>query len=163
MARKFRDGQRLPPGRRACLSERIDEALKGRAADRQEGTAPPVEELRFLAGQLACLATFTPADAWTPQDAIDILGASPALRAGRPVRPEEVHVLLHRPLFWRIDERFSFTHQLYQEFLTAEILAPLSLRKQRQLLETARPGSHRIQTPHRGLAVFLAGDFLHLP
>jgi hypothetical protein len=156
LARKFRDGQPLPPGRHACLSERIDEALKGREVDRQEGTAPPVEGLRFLAGQLACLATFTHADAWTPQDAIDVLGASPVLREGRPVRPEEVCVLLRRPLFRRLDDRFSFTHQLYQEFLTAEVLAHLPLRKQRQLLKTARPGCHRIQTPHRGIAALLA-------
>src|SRR5712692_1340963 len=101
LARKFRDGQPLPPSRRDCLSERIDEALKGREVDRQDGTAPPVKDLRFLAGQLACLANFTQHDAWTPQDVVDGLGASQVLRAGRPVRPEDIPVLLHRPLFRR--------------------------------------------------------------
>ena len=65
LARKFRAEQPLPSSRRECLSEQIDAALKGRAVDREEGSAPPVEALRFLARQLACHATFTREDAWT--------------------------------------------------------------------------------------------------
>ena len=123
---------------------------------RQGGDAPSVDDLRFLARQLACIGSFTYHTAWTLQEATDVLGTSQVLRSGRPVRPEEVRALLTRPLFKKSGERFAFIHQLYQEFLTAEALAALSLRKQRQLLATKRSGQHRMQTTHRGIAIFLA-------
>jgi hypothetical protein len=156
LAREFRASRPLPSSRRACLDQRITEALRGRQIDRQDGDAPSVDDLRFLARQLACVGSFTYHTAWTLQEATDLLGASQVLRLGRPVRPEEVRTLFIRPLFKKSNEQFAFVHQLYQEFLAAEALAALPLRKQRQLLATKRPGQHRMQTTHRGIAVFLA-------
>jgi hypothetical protein len=155
LAREFRDGRPLPASRRDCLHQRITEALRGRGADR-EGLGPPAHRLRSLARHLACLASFSPWTAWTPEQATDVLGGSSVLAAGDPVRAGEVEALLRRPLFRRVGQGFSFVHDLYREFLTAEALAALPLRKQRQLLEAGRPGRPRVRTPHRGVAAFLA-------
>lgn len=156
LAREFRADRPLPKTRRECLSQRVSEALRGREVGRQAGEAPPLDRLRLLARQLACLNSFTLQSGWLPQEVIDQLGSSEVLRLDQGVQSEEVQVLLHRPLFKKSGERFAFVHQLYQEFLTAEALASLPLRKQRQLLEAVRPGLHRIQTPRRGIAMFLA-------
>ncbi len=59
LAQEFRAGRPLSRSRRACLSKRITEALRGRTVDRQDGDAPSVDTLRFLARQLACVGSFT--------------------------------------------------------------------------------------------------------
>lgn len=69
---------------------------------------------------------------------------------------DEINILLHRPIFKKQGESFAFTHQLYLEFLAAEGIRELSLRKQRQLLEAKLPSVTRVCTPYRGVAAFLA-------
>ncbi|HJY83004.1 MAG TPA: hypothetical protein VKK81_18215, partial [Candidatus Binatia bacterium] len=156
LAREFRAGRPLPRTRHDCLNQRITAALQGRENDRRDGQSAPLDRLRFLARQLACLTSFLPHHAWTEQNVIDLLGSSEVLRLDQPVQPQEVQTLLRRPLFRRTDDRFAFTHQLYQEFLAAEALGPLPLRKQRQLLESSRPELNRIRPPYRGIAMCLA-------
>ncbi len=152
LARKFVSGQALPRSRRECLDQRITDSLG--VINQLDALRPPVDRLRFLARQLACVATFAGKDSYTPQEATDYLGQSEILLAS--VNPSELDVLLHCPLFKRQGEKFAFTHQLYREFLAAEALVDLSLRKQRQLLEAKLSAVSRVCTPYRGVAAFLA-------
>lgn len=154
LARRFRDGKSLPQTRRECLSQRIMDALRGTERDLPTNR-PPLDSLRYFARQLACLATFTPHRAWTPYEASDLVAKSRVLPR-QAITTADFALLLHRPLFKKTGDRFAFVHQLFQEFLATEILCPLPLRKQRQLLETNRPGYRRIATPFRGIAAFLA-------
>ena len=78
------------------------------------------------------------------------------LREHEPATHSEMLYLLQRPLFRRDGLQFKFSHTLYQEFLTADALAELSLRKQRQLLRANLTGTERVCTPYRGIASFLA-------
>jgi hypothetical protein len=152
LARKFASNQPLPRSRRECLDQRIGDSLQ--AAARSGEVAPPVNRLRFWAGQLACLSIFTGKDSHTPQEAVNSLGQSDVFRS--TVNQDEISVLLHRPLFKKQGEKFAFTHQLYSEFLAAECLRDLSLRKQRQLLGAKLPSVTRVCTLYRGVAAFLA-------
>lgn len=156
LAREYQQGRQLLTTRSEILNQRITKALEGSQGDRSEGQAPAVERLRFLAGQLACLASFTSNSTWSPQDAVNLLGESSILWSDGSIQVNEIAVLLNRPLFIKIDQRFAFNHQLHREFLTAERLQSLSLRKQRQLLEAELPGRELIRTPHRGIATDLA-------
>ena len=157
LAREFGAKRPLPKTRRECLGQRIDDALRGTRLDQDKGKAPPLTRLRLLARQLACLASFTHKNSWTPQEATDLLGSSTVLCSDRPASYEEIDILLQRPLFRKSGQQFAFAHQLYQEFLAAEALTSLSLRKQRQLLGAEKVNRRRIQTQHRGIAAFLAG------
>ena len=157
LAREFGAKRPLPKTRRECLGQRIDDALRGTSLDQDKGKAPPLTRLRFLARQLACLASFTNQNSWISQEATNLLGSSTVLCSDRPASYEEVDILLQRPLFRKSGQQFAFAHQLYQEFLTAEVLASLSLRKQRQLLGAEKVNRQRIQTQHRSIAAFLAG------
>ena len=157
LAREFGAKRPLPRTRRECLGQRIDDALRGTKLDQDKGRAPPLTRLRFLARQLACLASFTHQNSWTPQEATDLLGGSTVLCSDQPASYEEVDILLQRPLFRKSGQQFAFAHQLYQEFLAAEALTSPSLRKQRQLLGAEKVNRRRIQTQHRGIAAFLAG------
>ena len=157
LAREFGAKRPLPRTRRECLGQRIDDALRGTKLDQDKGKAPPLTRLRFLARQLACLASFTHQNSWTPQEATDLLGGSTVLCSAQPASYEEVAILLQRPLFRKSGQQFAFAHQLYQEFLAAEALTSSSLRKQRQLVGAEKVNRRRIQTQHRGIAAFLAG------
>ena len=156
LAREFGAKRPLPKTRRECLGQRIDDALRGTKLDQDKGKAPPLTRLRLLARQLACLASFTHKNSWTPQEATDLLGSSTVLCSDRPASYEEIDILLQRPLFRKSGQQFAFAHQLYQEFLAAEALTSLSLRKQRQLLGAEKVNRRRIQTQHRGIAAFLS-------
>lgn len=156
LARLFAAGQPLPRTRRECLDKRIRESLLGTDRDRATGVSPPVHRLRFLASQLACVATFSRSPAWSAPDALDALGESTVLREHEPATHAEMVYLLQRPLFRRDGNRFKFSHTLYQEFLAAEALNKLSLRKQRQLLKANLTGTEHVSTPYRGIAAFLA-------
>jgi hypothetical protein len=156
LARLFAAGRALPQTRRDCLGQRIRESLRGTDHDRAIGAPPPTQRLWFLASQLAAVASFSRNPAWTAQDAVDALGESQVLREHEPATHAEMLYLLQRPLFRRDGHRFKFSHTLYQEFLTADALAELSLRKQRQLLRANMPGTERMCTPYRGVASFLA-------
>ena len=156
LARRFAAGKALPPTRRDCLNERVNEMLLGTPEDRKAGSEPPPARLRALARYLACLATFTEGGSWTRQDVVDRLSESAAILGSEPIQPVEMRALFERPLFARAGQRFVFVHQLYREFLAAEALRGLPVRKQKVLLATALPGSARICTPHRGVAAFLA-------
>ncbi len=153
LARNFADGENLPRTRRECIEERIIDCLHGVSRDRT-GEEPSIKRLRFLSMQLACIATFTKQTSWTHQEAIDSLGDSSALQTNHKIKSQELQSLFQRPLFKRQGDRFSFTHQLYREFLTAEALKALSLRKQCQLLEANI--LKKICTPYRGVAAQLA-------
>lgn len=155
LAREFRAGRSLPRTRRECVDLRITKALRGTETDSREAGAPPLDRLRFLGRQLACIGSFTLNSAWTLQEAIDQLGSSRLLKSDQPVEPKEAEALLQRPLFRKDGRRFAFVHEIYREYLCAEALFQLSLRKQRQLLEVENPRFHRIRTPCRGIAVSL--------
>ncbi len=157
LARRFAIGQSLPRTRRDCLNDRIDEMLRGTAADRKSGTCPPLSRLRLLARHLACLATFTGSGYWSHQEVLDHLAESYGVWGTGPITPDELRALFDRPLFAGDAGRFLFVHQLYREYLAAESLLDLPLRKQIQLLGTVLPGSQRVCTPYRGVAAFLAG------
>lgn len=111
-----------------------------------------------MSKQLSCLATFGGVSGWTVQEAVDQLGESQVLRSNeRTYTCDQLVILFQRPLFTKTDDRFSFCHQLFCEYLAAAALRSLPLRKQRQLLETPSPVlRHRVLTPYRGVAVFLA-------
>lgn len=156
LAREFRAGRPLPKTRQECLRQRITEMLQGRESDRRDGSAAPLQRLRFLAHQLACLASFSAQSSWSVQNVVDLIGSSEVLQSEQPIQFEEIRTLFHRPLFKRSGEQFAFTHQLYLEFLAAEALAGLPLYKQQQLLVTPASSYNRIQTPLRGVAAFLA-------
>ncbi len=156
LARLFAAGEPLPRSRRACLDQRIRDSLRGTDRDRAAGAPPPVQRLWFLASQLAAVASFSRNPAWKAQDAVDALGESKVLREHEPATHSEMLYLLQRPLFRRDGLQFKFSHTLYQEFLTADALAELSLRKQRQLLRANLTGTERVCTPYRGIASFLA-------
>jgi hypothetical protein len=158
LARRYDQGQSLPVSRQAWFREHIETALKSSKSDQERGQAPPTETLIFLVRQLACLATFGQVAGWTVQEAIDQLGASRVVWQERSsITHQDIQTLFERPLFTKMDGRFSFSHQLFREYLAAEALSPLPLRKQRQLLETSFPSlGHRIVTPQRGVAIFLA-------
>lgn len=158
LARKYTAGQSLPHSRRDWFQERIREALEGTQHDQADGQTPPLDTLLILARQLACLSTFRMTPTWTEREAINQLSGSMIFRGTQaPITPEQIHTLLQRPLFTKIEGQFSFSHQLFREYLAAEAIASLPLRKQRQLLETSHPNlRYRILTPHRGVAVFLA-------
>jgi hypothetical protein len=156
LARRFAAGKSLPNTRRECLESRIDEMLLGTEEDRKHEIDPPAIRLRTLARHLACLATFTECGIWTQKSALDSLSESLAVCNAEPVHPDEVRALFGRPLFVRAGLGFGFVHQLYREFLAAESLRAVPLRKQKQLLGTALPGSRRICTPYRGVAAFVA-------
>ncbi len=158
LARKFSRGQNIPASRREWFHQRIRETLEGTENDRAQGDAPPLDTLLFLTKQLACLSTFGASPTWREQEAINQLGASKMLQDDQgPITPEQIRVLLRRPLFTKIEERFSFSHQLFREYLVAKALQQLPLRKQRQLLIAPSASlQHRILTPYRGVAVFLA-------
>ncbi len=114
----------------------------------------PLSRLYFWARQLADISMFGGSDSYTLQEAVNALGCSSVLQS--TVKTDEIRVLLESPLFKKQGERFAFTHQLYPELLVAESLLPLSLRKQRQLLDAKLPGINRVCTPYRGVAAFLA-------
>lgn len=158
LARKFNQGQRLPESRQDWFQQHIKEALAGTESDRIRGKAPPLDSLLMMAQHLACLSTFRMTLSWTDQEAINQLGSSRTLHSEYdPITTEQVQILLQRPLFTKQDGKFSFSHQLFREYLAAESLKSLPLRKQRQLLTSPSTSlQHRILTPHRGVAVFLA-------
>jgi len=158
LARKFNQGQSLPKSRQEWFQQHIKEALEGTESDRTRGNAPPLDSLLMLAKHLACLSAFRMTLSWTEQEAMNQLGSSRTIRSEYgPITTEQVRVLLQRPLFTKQDDKFSFSHQLFREYLAAEVLSTLPLRKQRQLLTSPSTSlQHRILTPHRGVAVFLA-------
>ena len=152
LARRFAAKQVLPRSRRECLDQRINDSLQ-RAVESEEIVAP-LSTLRFWARQLASISMFVGTDSYTLQGAVNSLGCSNVLQP--TLRPDEIRVLLQCPLFKKQGERFAFTHQLYPELLAAESLLPISLRKQRQVLDAKLPGINRVCTPYRGVAAFLA-------
>lgn len=158
LAHTYKEGRDLPTSRRDWFRQRIRRTLEGSQRERERRPAPPLETLLDLSRQLACLATFGRVSLWTVQEAIDQLGESAVLRHEHgPIAYDDLRTLFECPLFTRTDERFSFSHQLFREYLVAEALVSLPLRKQRQLLESPVPSlRHRVLTPHRGVAAFVA-------
>lgn len=158
LARRYSEGHRLPSNRREWFHERIRRSLKGTRRDQERGHSPSLDTLLVLARQLASLAVLGKAPSWSTQEAVDQLGGSRALsEALGSITYEQIEVLFQRPLFTKLGDRFSFSHQLFSEYLAAEALSSTPLRKQRQLLSAADPAlRHRILTPYRGIAVFLA-------
>ena len=137
----------------------MTDALKGSQAQRDGGAAPPIDRLRLLSRQLACLASFTGLTEWTVREATDALGSSAVLCSRQQVQSDEIEILLQRPLFRKVGVRgFTFVHDLYREYLAAEALAHTPPRKQRQLLEADIAACRRIATPHRGIAAALAEE-----
>lgn len=156
LAKKFIRDENLPENRLSWFKSKVEESLTYKKHELQ--SPPPLSRLLLLAQQLACLSSFSKLPDWTKADVIDSISASDVLRheLGAPV-DSEIQFLLQCPLFTKRNERYSFSHQLFQEYLAAQTLETLPLRKQRQLLETAFPSlGHRILTSHRGIAVFLA-------
>jgi len=167
LARTYKRGEPLPSSRRDWFERQVEKLLKGWQRDRERGDAPPIKHLVFLATQLACLATWSTRSSWTIAEAVDQLGETSALEVREYVTPESVRVLFHRPLFTKTNDRFSFSHQLFREYLSAEALISLPLRKQKHLLTASQPSRQdRILMPLRGVAIALAeaspafGDFL---
>jgi len=167
LARTYKRGEPLPSSRRDWFERQVEKLLKGRQRDREHGDAPPIKHLVFLATQLACLATWSTCSSWTIAEAVDQLGETSALEVREYVTAKSVKVLLHRPLFTKTNDRFAFSHQLFREYLSAEAIISLPLRKQKQLLAASLSSlQDRILMPLRGVAVALAeaspafGDFL---
>jgi len=155
LAHTYQRGDPLPSSRREWFGRQVEKLLRGRQRDSLRDDAPPLKNLLFLAKQLACLATWSTCSSWTVAESVDQLGEASSLENG--ATRTSVEILLRRPLFRRINDRFSFSHQLFREYLVAEALASLPLRKQRQLLAAPEPSlKNRILMPLRGVAVALA-------
>lgn len=155
LARKFLNGQTLPRSRTECFQERIDAALRSTSEDTDSQTAPPRGDLQFLAECLAAIATFSLRSKWTAQDVIDLLGSSRVVSDRVSLDPQVIDLLLHRPLFSRDGKSFSFTHQLFREFLTASFLSESGLETQHQLLRSDFDSSDRVCPRFRGVAASL--------
>ncbi|XXT17963.1 hypothetical protein WME94_47820 [Sorangium sp. So ce429] len=156
LAREFAAGRPLPPSRRVCVDQRLKELLRRKQKDVVRAPGHSVEHLRFLAIQVACLATFVNAE-FSEQEIVDWLDESRSLgeHRHRP-SPEAVSALVQQPLFVKQDGRCRFVHQLYQEHLTAEAVNGMPLRKQRQLLRAPADGPERVHVNLRGVAMALA-------
>lgn len=154
LARRYVKGDELPGNRIVLFQERVKSALNAAA---KQG-APPLEICYVLARQLACLSAFAGKPLWTEREAFDYLGESASLRQVCPgVTREDLGAMLRAPLFVKVGERFSFSHELFRDFLAAESLSRLSLRKQRQILESPLPPlQHRVIVPFRGVAGLLS-------
>lgn len=159
LARRFVQRQPLPQTRIECLQIRIEEKLKGHGEGRFAPFAPPISQMKLIAANIACLEAFSGLSNWTEQTIIDALGTCDSLN----INANEISITLQRPLFIKEDYGYRFSHQLEQEYLVAENLSQISLRKQRQLLEAS---SGRICTRFRGIATFLVslnqGFYQHL-
>ena len=156
LARSYLQGNPLPHSRQEWYEQQITKLLTGTLTDTKRGQRPTLARLKHLSQQLACLSVFCGVNVWTPQEAIDLLDESNR-SLERPAQFDEVDTLLQTPLFWRVGDRFTFSHQSFIEYLAAMALTPLSLRKQRQLLEAPNAGfEHRILMPRRGIVIHLA-------
>ncbi len=157
LARTYKCGEPLPSSRREWFEGQVEKLLRGRQKDRQYDDVPPLKHLVFLARQLACLATWSTHSSWTITEAVDQLGEAFSLKDRPHITRKSVEILLQRPLFTRTSDRFSFSHQLFREYLAADALISLPIRKQRQFLTAPEPSlQNRILLPLRGVAVALA-------
>ncbi len=150
LARRFAEGEELPHTRGEALDARVSDALEytsERAARRC-----PVADLRRAACDIAAVATFCGVAAWTAENALDWLGALPT----SVLTLDDIQWLLGLPLFVREGDHFRFVHELVREWLASEAIKGLTLRKQRQLLQTTRPGFDEVAPRFRGVASFLA-------
>jgi hypothetical protein len=148
LAREFEAGNPLPVSRHESFQNRISNALVGTQDDHSLANALPLDRLRMLSQYLAVLTSFTRHQMWTLQEAVDLLGSANRFEPGSAASNDAIRTLLGRPLFVKTGDHFSFAHQLFQEFLAAELLADLPLHKQRQLLEADAAGQSR--SPGRG-------------
>jgi len=156
LADEFLAERELPATRRECFDRRISAALTGGRRSSTPAAEPAADRLRYLAGQLACVATFTPKSSWDVQEAHDLLNAGTPAALPQPPASHEVQSLLGQPFLRRSQDKFAFTHQLFREYLAAEALERLSLRKQRQLLEAPVAPGKRVCYPLRNVAALLA-------
>jgi hypothetical protein len=157
LARIYKCGEPLPTGRREWFEGQVEKLLRGRQKDRQHDDVLSLKHLVFLARQLACLATWSTHSSWTIAEAVDQLGEASSLKNEPHITRKSVEILLQRPLFTKTNDRFSFSHQLYREYLAADALIPLPIRKQRRLLTASEPSlQNRVLMPLRGVAVALA-------
>jgi hypothetical protein len=158
LAFQFKSGGPMPRNRQECLEERVEKALKGTERDIASNKAIiPVKRLSYLAEQIALLVTFCGLGSFTLAQVIEAEGSSQILRKELTVAQEEWETLLARPLFVKGNRAFSFSHEIFGEYMAARALTRSSLRKQRQLL-CAPMGSlsSRISTSFRGIAVHLS-------
>lgn len=155
LAQQFARGETLPATRLELLEARTDASLQAAQPDPEAAPSPGLARLRELAERLACIATFTDRRSWLRADCRSLLATDHSDPSPAPTG-EEVEWLLRQPLFRRHGDEFSFTHELFREYLAAKALVPLSLRKQLQLV-TAGAAADRVAVVHRGVAATLAG------
>jgi aryl carrier-like protein len=158
LAFQFKSGAPMPRSRQECLEERVEKALKGTERDIASNKAIiPVKRLSYLAEQIALLATFCGLGYFTLAQVIEAEGSSQILRKNPTVAQEEWETLLARPLFVKGNRAFSFSHEIFREYMAARAVTQSSLRKQRQLL-CAPLGrlSSRISPSSRGVAIHLS-------
>lgn len=158
LAFRFRNGETLPSSRRGHLDRRVNKRL--RKNDGGGSASVSTSRLRELAGLLACVSSFGVNSSFTEGDAVDALRGTPLMDAGQEATETEVERLLASRLFktTRSDSasHYAFNHVFYREYLAAEVLSGLSLRKQRQFLCVPLDGRERIAAVHRGIARMLA-------
>ena len=154
LARRYEQGQSLPKTRYELIGLRIDNHLKGHRESESGFTPPSTKKMQGISIRLACAVAFSRHEAgFTEQDAVDIVNAAHS----NDISPRDVNETLSRPLFTIENGNFSFVHQLMVEYLVAEKLKQLPLRKQIQLLESDCPGSPKcVQPRYRGIAAILA-------
>jgi hypothetical protein len=158
LAFQFKSGKPMPRTRQECLQERAEKALKGTETDiTYNKKIISTERLLYLAEQIALLATFCGLRSYTLPQVIESIGSSKILQKGLPVAQEECETLLARPLFAKGNKAFSFSHEIFREYMAARALTRCSPRKQRQLL-CAPLGrlSSRISPSFRSVAVHLS-------
>lgn len=148
LARRFVKGETLPPSRFECFNLQIDECLKGSQRDRNQLSLPNNLKRKW-ASNLAAVSFFGRMSSWSIQEALDTLSSEGS------IEPANISMFLDCPLFFCSNHRYSFSHQLYMEFLAAEALKNQPLRKQRMLLSSDSLGTPRIVPELRGAAMFL--------
>lgn len=148
LARRFVKGEELPDSRFKCFDLQIDECLKGTQKDKEKPSSP-IKLMRNWASRLAATTALSGVDSWDLQQALDYLNPDGS------IDPDKIADFLDRPLFYCLDQRYTFSHQLYSEFLVAEALKDQPIRKQRMLLTSDALGTSRIVPELRGVAMFL--------
>ena len=136
----------------------MDRALKGTETDTTSDKAIiATERLSYLAEQIALLATFCGLGSFTLVQLIEAVGNSQKLQKESRIAQWEWGTLVARPLFAKSNQTFSFSHEIFREYLAARVLARSSLRKQGQVLCSALGRlSSRISPSLRGVAIHLS-------
>jgi hypothetical protein len=149
LARRFVKGKELPDSRFKCFDLQINECLKGTELNKREPSLP-TDLMRNWASRLAATTVLSGENSWNIQQALDYLNPDGS------IDPDKIADFLDRPLFYCTNHRYTFSHQLYSEFLVAKALKDQPIRKQRMFLTSDALGIPRIIPELRGVAIFLS-------